>query len=399
MSSSEQTLSGVRDQILRAIDAKKDILENVVKTLYDNPEMGHQERAASTMLADELEQAGFSVERKIAGMETSFVATWGSGDGPRIAILAEYDALPGIGHGCGHNTIAASALGAALGLVSVEPSLPGTLLVFGAPAEEGAVDNAGGKVLLVNDGCFKDVDAAMMIHPSTRNVVGGSSIAREAFAVSFKGKPAHAAGAPHKGINALDALIQTFNSVNALRQHVKDDVRIHGIITHGGEAPNIVPEFSEGRFYARAADKGYLAEVVEKIKNCARGAALATGAEMEWRQTANTYENMTSNRVLSETFANNIGLLGKEIEWAQGRGGGSTDMGNVSQVVPSIHPYVRICSEAINGHSREFADATVTPEGLAGMMLGAKALALSAWDLFSDPALLDKAKAEFDSGS
>ncbi|MDP3058652.1 MAG: M20/M25/M40 family metallo-hydrolase, partial [bacterium] len=207
--------------------------------MYHNPEIGHKEFEASKLLAEALEKHGFVIEKPYANMQTAFKAVYVGGEGPTIAIMAEYDALPGIGHGCGHNIIGCSAIGAAVALKEAWPNLPGTLVVFGAPAEEGAVDNAGGKVILGEFGAFKSIDAALMVHPSVQNALGGSSNAREAMEIVFKGKTAHAAGAPHEGINALDAAIQTFNGMNALRQHVTPDVRIHGIISEGGLSPNI----------------------------------------------------------------------------------------------------------------------------------------------------------------
>ncbi len=255
--------------------------------MYRNPEIGHQEFQSSERLANMLKEHGFTVQKPYAGMETAFRAEYSSGiPGPTIAILAEYDALPGIGHGCGHNIIGTGAIGAAISLKEGTPNLPGKLVVFGAPAEEGAVDNAGGKVLLVQAGAFADIDAAIMFHPGNYNQLGSSSNARYAMEITYKGRTAHAAGAPQDGINALDAAIQTFNGFNALRQHVTPDVRIHGVITEGGVSPNIVPDRAVIRMYVRSADSDYLMEVVEKVKNCARGAALAAGAQVEFRKTA-----------------------------------------------------------------------------------------------------------------
>lgn len=382
--------------IWAAVDAIADRLYEMSDWMYHNPEIGHQEKEAAKLLAGELEKHGFTVEKPYATMETAFKAVYqGKPGGPIIAILAEYDALPGLGHGCGHNIIGCSAVGAAIGLKEGWQDFAGTLIVYGAPAEEGAVDNAGGKVILVDQGAFKGVDAAMMIHPSQENRLGGGSNAREAMEITFKGKPAHAAGAPHEGINALDAAIQTFNGFNALRQHVKPDVRIHGIIAEGGLAPNIVPERAVIRMYVRAAQAEYLAEVVEKVKNCARGAALAAGASVTFRQTANTYKNMINNPVMNDLFKQNVEALGEQIKPTGGTGAGSTDMANVSHEIPAIHPYVGISTKKIVGHSLEMADATVTEEGHRGLLLGAKALAATAADLFADGALLEQVKQAF----
>ncbi len=364
----------------------------------ENPELGLQEVKASQWHADVLRQAGFAVTMPYAGMRTSFRAELaGAGSGPTVALLAEYDALPEIGHACGHNLHGVISTGAALALAAVKERWPGKLVVLGSPAEEGAVDGAGGKVVLVEKGAFSGVDAAMMIHSSSRNILGMPSLAREAFEIGFRGKPAHAAAIPHEGINALDAAILTFNGVNALRQHVTPDVRIHGIITKGGVSPNIVPEYAEVRMYARAADKDYLKTVVEKIQNCARAAAMATGAKMSWRNTAHPYDNMMANAPLQDLFAESMRDLGAPIHASPERGSGSTDMGNVSQVVPAIHPYVAICDEPIPGHSREFAAATLTPRGHEGLVLGAKVLALTAFKFLTQPELVKRVKEAFGS--
>ncbi|MBT9177259.1 MAG: p-aminobenzoyl-glutamate hydrolase subunit B [Firmicutes bacterium] len=372
-----------KQAIYAAIDAKLSRFTAISDWMYHHPEIGHQEHQAAATLARELRAHGFAVEMPYAGLATAFKAVYRTGDGPTVALLAEYDALPGIGHGCGHNIIGCAAVLAAIGLKEGLGECCGTVIVFGAPAEEGAVDNAGGKVFLIEHGAFVGVDAALMVHPATRNVVGGSSSAREALEIVFRGKPAHAAGAPQEGINALDAAIQTFNGFNALRQHVLSDVRIHGIISEGGVAPNIVPERAVIRLYVRANEADYLATVVEKVKNCARAGALATGAEVQFRQTAKRYKNMLNNSVLSAVFKANMEALGEEIEETQVAGAGSTDMANVSHAVPAIHPYIRISDSKLVGHSREFADATITPAAHAGLAVGAKAMAGTVADIFS----------------
>lgn len=385
-----------REKIWNAVDAVSERLYEMSDWMYRHPEIGHQEKEAAKLLAGELERHGFAVTAPYATMETAFKAVYRGGDGPTIAIVAEYDALPGLGHGCGHNIIGTSAVGAAIGLKEGWSDFPGTLIVFGAPAEEGAVDNAGGKVILVENGAFEGVDAAMLVHPSNRSALGGTSNAREAMEITFKGRPAHAAGAPHEGINALDAAIQTFNGFNALREHVKPDVRIHGIIKEGGIAPNIVPERAVIRMYVRSAEAAYLAEVVEKVKNCARAGALATGATVEFRRTANTYKNMINNCTMSCVFKRNLEALG-EVVFPSGVGAGSTDMANVSHVVPAIHPYIGISSQKVVGHSQGMADATITEEGHKGLLFAAKSMAATAADLFADQALLSRVKREFDS--
>ncbi len=372
-----------KSSIYAAIDAMLPQFIAISDWMYHHPEIGHQEHQAAAMLAAELGAHGFAVEMPYAGLATAFKAVYKGGDGPTVALLAEYDALPNIGHGCGHNIIGCAAVLAAIGLKEGLRDCRGTVIVFGAPAEEGAVDNAGGKVFLIEHGAFVGVDAALMVHPAARNVIGGSSNAREALEIVFKGKPAHAAGSPHEGINALDAAIQTFNGFNALRQHVLSDVRIHGIISEGGVAPNIVPERAVIRLYVRARDADYLATVVDKVMNCARAGALATGAEVQFRQTAKRYKNMLNNPVLSAVFKSNMEALGEKIEETEVSGAGSTDMANVSHEVPAIHPYICISESKLVGHSREFADATITPTAHAALSMGAKALAGTVADIFS----------------
>jgi len=378
------------------VDAIKGDLIALSDRIGQHPELGMQERQASQWHVDALAKAGFAVEYPYAGLTTGFRAEMtGNGPGPTMALLVEYDALPEIGHACGHNLHGVMSTGAAIALAAMRDKWAGKLVVLGSPAEEGAVDNAGGKVVLVEQGAFADIDAAMMVHSSSINGLGGPSLAREAFEIGFKGKPAHAAAIPHLGINALEAAISLFNSVNALRQHLTSDVRIHGIITKGGASPNIVPEYAEVRMYARAADKEYLKSVVAKIRNCAEAAALATGAKMAWRNTAHAYDNMIGNRPLQQVFGESLRELGAVVDESPSRGSGSTDMGNVSHVVPSIHPYVAICDEPIPGHSREFAAATMTPRGHEGLILGAKAIAVTTYKFLMQPELVAAAKAEF----
>lgn len=383
-------------RLTAAVEAARDGLIALSDRIGNNPELGMQEEKASAWHAAVLEQAGFTVTHPYAGMATAFRAELpGNSAGPTVALLVEYDALPDIGHACGHNLHGVMSTGAALALAQCRSEWPGRLVVLGSPAEEGAVDGAGGKVVLVSAGAFEGVDAAMMVHASTRNILSMPSLAREAFEITFRGKPAHAAAIPHEGINALDAALLTFNAVNALRQHLTPDVRIHGIITKGGVSPNIVPEYAEVRMYARAADAAYLDEVVEKIKNCARGAAQATGAKMGWRATAHPYKNMVTNKALSGAFAAAMAELGAQLHPSPNRGSGSTDMGNVSQVVPSIHPYIAISDDPVPGHSREFAACAVSARGHEGLILGTKALALTAMRVLTSPDVVEAIKGEF----
>lgn len=387
----------LKQVICNIIDEMRDRLIEISDTIHRNPELGFQEYMASKLLAGELEKHGFKVELGICNLPTAFKAVFkGRAEGPKIALLAEYDALPKLGHACGHNLIGTAAIGAAVALSKVMSELSGELIVFGTPAEEGYVENAGGKVLMIDE--ISRADVALMMHPSDANYVGYSSLAREAFRIEFFGKAAHAAGAPHKGINALEALILTFVSINALRQHLKKDAMIHGIIEKGGEAPNIVPDYASGRFYARAASIEYLMEVVEKIKRCAEGAALQTGASMKFTKTANTYANLIPNDTLIKLVQKNFELLGVEMESIdeirKRKGLGSSDFGNVSQVIPSVEVRVSLVPSGTPGHSIEFARAAGSEAGHKALILGAKILAMTALDLFLNPDLIERAKME-----
>jgi len=378
----------------RAVEDLAGTLKVTSRSIYEHPELGFQERFAAGLLTGLLESSGFTVTRGVAGLETAFVASWGSGS-PVVALLAEYDALPGVGHGCGHNIIGTAATGAALAVkraAGPAGGLPGTVLVVGCPAEEGGVEGAGGKVVLVEAGVFEDVDAALMVHPANVDAASGTSSCRLALEIAFTGKAAHAAGAPHEGVNALEAVIQTFNALNALRQHLPQAVRVHGIVVKGGEAPNVVPDTGVIRLYVRAPTLADLGPAAERVKDCARGAAMATGCTVAFREFARTYLDLRVNQPLEETFGRNMSALGRPLGHPAdaGRGTGSTDMGNVSHVVPAIHPYVAITDRpgGAVSHSREFADATVSPAGEAALLVAAKALAMTCLDLILSPETL-----------
>lgn len=359
-----------------------------------NPELGHEEFKASKILAETLSTHGFLVEMGTCGLATAFEAVYDSGaPGPSLGFMAEYDALPEIGHACGHNLIGTMAVAAAIGLGKVVKQSGGKIYVYGTPAEE----TRGGKVTMAEEGIFNHLDVAMMVHPLFRHEKSGSSLAMDAIQFEFFGRSAHAASSPHEGINALDAVIQTFNGINALRQHVTPDVRIHGIIPEGGKAANIVPDYAVAQFYVRAQHRGYLNELLEKVKGCAQGAALATGARLETSFYELSYDDLITNEVLSDVFTENLVELGINPSEIHGKGGGgSLDMGNVSQIVPSIHPYVKICDEPHACHTHEFREAAMSDQGFEGLILGAKCMANTAYDVLTKPELLTKIKEEFD---
>ncbi|MEM2921753.1 MAG: M20 family metallopeptidase [Candidatus Bathyarchaeia archaeon] len=388
-------MSNVKERVIAEIEALKPHLIAISDTIHANPEIGYQEFKTSELLCNELERAGFEVTRGICGMPTAFKAVYrGRADRPAVALLAEMDALPGLGHACGHNIIGAASLGAALALSRVMGEVNGTAMVFGTPAEESVVDNACGKPRMLDE--IKNADAAMLVHPGTKNTVKTLNVCREALLFKFYGKSAHAGAAPHLGVNALDAAIATFNMVNALRQHVRMDVRIHGIITKGGDSPNVVPDYAEIRLYVRAKDPAYLEETVKRVNNCAQGAALGTGARVEISTYASRDLNMVSNPTLADLFKRNWETLGVNVEEVRERSYGSSDMGNVSQVIPAIHPTVAIAPEGTPGHSAAFREAARSEKGHQGLILAAKGLAMTAVDLFTRPEAVERMKRDFE---
>jgi amidohydrolase len=380
-------------KIKASVKSQRQQLIQLSLNIHDNPELGFEEEKASAWLANYLEDSGFHVERGIAGLATAFRATYGQGS-PRIALLAEYDALPKIGHGCGHNIIGVSAVGAAVASKSIIDQLGGSIVVMGTPGEEGF----GGKIDMVKAETFKEIDVAMIVHPNTRNMPTEEALACSTLEVEFFGRPAHAASQPHRGINALDAMILAFTSINSLRQHIRGDARIHGIITDGGEAPNIVPAHSAAVFLVRALDYDYLAELKDKVLNCFTGASVASGARLEYRWRESTYAPMKNNMILAGLFKQNLESLGRKVETFDPRFGlGSTDMGNVSQVVPSIHATIAIAPTDALIHTPEFAATAASQAGHKGLLDAAKAMAMTVADIFQ-PGTIDKIRQEFHRG-
>jgi amidohydrolase len=392
------TAANLKRDARRTIDETAPELIGISDWMYHNPELGLQEVKASERLTALLERQGAKVERGIAGLPTAFRAQMTpSTSRPTIAIIAEYDALPEVGHGCGHNIIATAAIGAGLALRSVADRLPGSVVVLGCPAEESAVPNAGGKIYLIEAGYFDDVDAAIMIHPMNETRIGtGSSLVARGIEFEFFGKPAHAAAAPYEGVNALDAVIQTFNGVSALRQQLRPSVRVHGVITNGGGAPNVIPPYTSARFRVRATTPEETDEVLRKVVRCAEAGALSAGARLEWREYIKPYLNMIPNRTIGEAFGENLRALGIDVqESSASDGAGSTDFGNVSHLVPAVEAYLRICGPEAGWHSKEVANATTTEAGHTAIINGASGLVMTAIDLLTSSDLLERARAEF----
>ena len=385
-------MSTVKEAISQAVDRLGDELEALSHQIHAHPELGYEEVKACAWLADFLDRKGFKVETGVAGVATAFRATIETGAGPTVAILCEYDALPGIGHACGHNVIATSGAGAGAALAAAKAQLPkGRILVIGTPAEEGG----GGKVKLIQGGIFKDVDCAMMIHGFDRTLLHQDLLGIVRVTFEYAGKAAHASVDPWAGVNALDACIQTFNAISMLRQQVRPECRIHGIITSGGAAANIIPEYAAATFYVRAPRIDTMWELHKRVVACAEGAARAAGAGLKVIQHDTVYEPMNSNKVLLDLFAANMKTAGlAEGEPIPDRLG-SSDVGNVSQVIPTIQPMVAIAPLGTAIHSREFADAAVKPLARAGLLAAAKTMAMTTFDLLAEPGLVEKAKRAF----
>jgi len=382
----------MKEKVVNNIEQIKEQLIELSEYIYANPELGYEEFKASKAHVDLLVKHGFTVETGYLGIETAFRATYDSGkEGPAIGFMSEYDALPGVGHGCGHNLLGTTNTGAGIVLSKLLKELKGKVVVFGTPAEE----TSGAKVEMADRGAFNDIDVVMEVHPGSYHFKSGNSLALEAVQFKFTGKAAHAAAYPEKGINALDAAINTFVGINALRQHILPDSRIHGVITEGGKAANIVPDLAIAQFYVRAGKKTYLKELVEKVKNCARGAAMAAGAGIEISNYEASYDNLVTNQTLSAAYCRSLLNMGvKEIREPK-ESYGSLDVGNVSQLVPTIHPYFGICEEDIPAHTREFADATRTPMAFGSMSQTIGALVLTAIELMTDDSLLQSIRKEF----
>lgn len=389
-----KTLADLKEAIVENVESNKELYLSTSHQIHARPEIGNEEFFASSLLTDILFREGFQIEKAVAGHETSFVARKKSGKpGPSIAFLAEYDALPGLGHACGHNIIGTTSVAAAIALSKVLDETGGEALVFGTPAEEGG-PNGSAKGSFVKHGLVEDIDAALMIHPSSETRLTSSSLAVDPLDFEFIGKPAHAAASPHEGINALDAVIQLFNGINALRQQLKDDVRIHGIITHGGDAPNIIPEYAKARFYIRAATRAHLNEVKRRVKAVAEAAAIATGAKLNIIAFQNEVDNLLLNTSYDAVFKEVVEELGETVVDGD-KGIGSTDAGNISQVVPTIHPYIKIGEANLIPHTVPFREAAASARGDQALITGAKALALTALRLITDADTLAQIKAEF----
>jgi amidohydrolase len=388
-------IAKAKDDLCAAIDAMGGDLLAVSRDIHANPELAFEERRAAALLVERLREAGLAVEAGAYGLDTAFQSEFGAEATPCVALLAEYDALPEIGHACGHNLIATASLGAALALASLADRLPGRVRLLGTPAEE----HGCGKELMAREGAFEGVGAALMMHPSSVNLVSMPCIAMAELDVVYHGRAAHAAAMPERGINALDALVIGYQAVAALRQHIARDERIHGIVTAGGEAPNIVPERAAGRFYVRAADAQARAPLQQRVEACFRAGADATGADVEILWGAADYLDIRFNEPLASAFRVNAEKLGREFfpyDKLPSSIQGSTDMGNISYRVPSIHPMLAAAPLHCTIHNPEFAKWAGSEMGDAAALDGAKALAMTALDFLCDADLRERSRNVFE---
>ncbi|MEX0973916.1 MAG: amidohydrolase [Bacillota bacterium] len=380
-------MDATKQRIVDAIDSLRPLVQDIAVSLYEHPEIGLTEAFASQKLIGILRDAGFSVNTGTGGLPTAFLARTGTGR-PSIAFMAEYDALPVIGHGCGHNLMGATAVAAGIAMSRV---CPGTgWIVLGTPAEE----TIGGKVTMADAGVFKDIDAALIAHPGQRNSVGGGvHWASHPLEITFHGRSSHAGGNPQEGINALDACVAAYTAIRSLRNQLRDPVRLAGIISHGGDAQNVVPDRAQLKFTLRSTDWKYLEEVViPRVKRCAEGAAATYGVTVEFRHHESLFRDTLDYPVLMDLCKANFELVGEQLPAPLPlAGGGVTDVGNVTWVTPSIQIGYR--ATTARGHSREMADSTVTPEGISAALTAVKVVCLTAYDLVADPKHLERARA------
>lgn len=367
-------------------------LRELSDSIFEHPETAFNEKFACDAHCKLLKEHGFQIEEGLVGLDTAFKAVYESKkEGPVVCYMAEYDALPEIGHGCGHNMLGTVSTGAAIVLRYLSDEIGGKVVLLGTPAEE----TCGAKVEMAKEGVFKDMDVAIMAHPDTNYILSSRSLAIQPIAFEFFGKTAHAASNPEKGVNALDALILTFNNINALREHILSSARIHGIIRNGGEAANIVPDFSRGEFYVRARTKKYLNELVEKVIQCAQAGAVATGCTLKQDEFEPPYDDLVTNERLNQVFKEGVSLFTEDEIKPGNEEMGSLDAGNVSHEIPCIHGYFPIADHKIPGHTREFAQATKTNYAYNKMAEIVSILAYCGYRVITDNQLLGEIKEEY----
>ncbi len=383
--------TAVKSAASAGIESCKNELSALSDAIWRNPELGFNEHKAHELLTNFLEKEGFTVERSYTGIETAFRATFGSGR-PNVCVICEYDALPDIGHACGHNLIAEAGVAAGLGLKAVLESseIKGTVTIMGTPDEE----SKGGKVYLIEKGAFENIDLAMMVHPSPVNELKMAALACVDWKITYTGKAAHAAAFPWEGVNALDAAVMAYTSISALRQQMKPTCRVHGIISNGGAKPNIIPEKTELMYMIRGYKRKETLDLCARVRACFNSAAIATGCKVKVEEDSKFFDDMNSNDTLAKLFLKNIEELGV-LNMVESTGEiGSTDMGNVSHVVPAIHPCYAIGSGEVN-HTREFTAVANTPEAHTATLTAAKAMAHTCIDVLTTDGLLENIKEDF----
>ena len=385
-------IAEAKQRVCAEVDRLAPELLDVSHRIHARPELCFEEHHAHDLLTSVLADHGLAVERRAYGVDTAFEARSGSGDGPLVAVVCEYDALPGIGHACGHNIIAASGLGAGLALAALAGEAGGRVAVMGTPAEEGG----GGKELMMRQGAFSDADAAMMVHPANHELSVFHAVAVHRVTARYTGEAAHAAAAPEKGRNALDAAVLGYNAVAALRQHIRDDERIHGIFIDGGAKANIVPVTAAAEWYARSTNLTSLEPLKERVAACLQAGADAAGCELDLEWADPSYADMNDNDTLLDRYLANLGAVGRTADTDPGaRVVGSTDMGNVSYAVPSIHPMIKVAPDDVAIHTPAFAEYARGPAGDAAVIDGAKVMAMTALDCWLDASVIESAQAEF----
>ena len=391
-----QQVVELKQSVCRDIDARTKDLVSISHQLHEKPETNFEEHFAHQILTDYIADSKVKVARGAFELETAFDVQIKGGEGPTVAVLCEYDALPGIGHACGHNIIATAGLGAGLALSAVAEQCGGNLALMGTPAEEGV----GGKIEMARKGAFRNIDAAMMIHPADADLARMNAIAIQNLFVKFHGLAAHAAVSPHKGKNALDAAVLGYMNVAALRQHILPTERIHGIFTNSGEKPNIVPRETEMDWYVRSPTIETLQPLKERVARCLEGGAMAAGCTVTFDWKKNTFADLVDNLPLLESYIRNAEQFGRQMtsEFLPGTGGGSTDMGNISYLVPSIHPMMQVAPSGVSLHSAAFANYTKGEEATRAIVDGAKIMAMTAIDMWLSKALQDEVKAAFGDG-
>lgn len=388
-------MSELKNQISQFIDTNAKIYQDISLAIHAKPEVSDFEYFASQTLSEQLKKEGFEIELPAAGHRTGFAATYKSNKpGPTVVFLAEYDALAGLGHGCGHNVFGATSSLAGAALKSIVDQIGGEVRVYGTPGEEGG-QNGSAKGSFVKKGYLKDVDFALCVHPGSSPEDGLSTrnYACAPVDIEFWGKPAHAAGCPQDGINALDAQILTYAAIGVLRQQLTDRIRIHGVIVEGGTAPNVIPEYTKAKYYIRAADIDTLHELYEKVENIVKGSALQTGCTSSMKLYQNLVENMVLTPSLDAIYEKYITELGNTVKHVEDVVmPGSSDVGNISQVVPTIQPHISITDVQIAGHSQDMVNASCSQKAMDAIVKGAKALAFTALELFENPEELVKVK-------